>query len=169
MTAKTTRRGLLGNFYLESQVKHRLHTYYFKDAYQWRLLYNNSLDPEYYSVAFEAKRFVFLSMAYECMLKAILISLSKREETAEQIYKVARDCNHKLERLVLQCKNRAKKHYRICSNETFKRIQQIDKLGIAIRYNMDMMIAYTNQYSVQQITNYGADQELSSTKIFTKP
>ncbi len=127
-------------FFLECQAKHSLYAYYVQDTLDWMILYKLSRG-EYEGKSRTSKRFILLRMALECILKAILIGLSKRDESAEEAYKAARNCGHNLEKLIKECKLRSEKRYRICSKETMDRLCYIEKFRIGIRYNFDMKTA----------------------------
>jgi hypothetical protein len=145
MTPKRLLRGITGNFFLEFQVKSRLFSHFTHDAHDWVKLYHASLNCDTETLSIKTKQFMNLRMALECTLKAILIGLSKQSETARDAYKSALNCRHNLEKLVNQCKARAGNSYRICTRATLKRLQRINRLGIGIRYDVDMKTAYKQQ------------------------
>ncbi len=140
---------------MEFQTKHTLFGHYIRDASDWCTLYNASQQCDRITLSIQTKRFMHLMMALECILKAILIALSKRDESAEDAYKSARKCNHNLEELVNQCKSRSGTRYRICTKPMIERLIIIDKLGIGIRYDVDMKTALKKQSFEERLTGDG--------------
>ncbi len=136
---------LSGKFHLEFQVKYALSLYFYGDSNDWLKFYIMTHEDEYQRLSFTAKRFIALRMSIECLLKSILISLSKKNEKAEDIYKVARKSSHKLEILVGEAQNRSSNKYKICKKDTLERLKQMDALSINIRYDVDFKVKYKKQ------------------------
>jgi len=144
-----------GNFHLDFQVKVVLCLHYYRDATDWILLYKASKNCEYESLSIKTKQFIHLRMALECILKALLICLSKRDEDPKKAYNAARRCSHNIEKLVNGCKARSSGRYRICTKAMLERFQKIDKLGIGIRYDLEMKTAYKMQKPEEVFTESG--------------
>ncbi|OAQ20037.1 hypothetical protein [Thermosulfurimonas dismutans] len=151
----TTLKKIGKRFSLESHVKAVLFGHFFRDAADWIALYHHSQSFPVHNMSIMTKQFIMLRMALECILKAILIGLSKKDETAKEAYIVARKCSHNLSKIIAECKERANGKYRICTKQTFERIQKIDKLGIGVRYDLDMKTAYKKESFTERITGTG--------------
>lgn len=144
-----------GNFHLNFQVKSVLCTHFYRDAFDWIMLYKLSRQCEIESLSIKTKQFIHLRMALECMLKALLICLSKRSEKPEDAYSAAKKCSHNIEKLVNGCNARASGRYRICTKAMMERFRKVDSLGIGIRYDLEMKTAYKMQTPVEIFTESG--------------
>ncbi|MFH2108078.1 MAG: hypothetical protein ABII93_05355 [Chrysiogenia bacterium] len=101
---------LCGNFHLEYQTKYAISLYFHWDSNDWYKFYLLTKEDEYQRLSFQAKRFIALRMCIECLLKAIIISLSNRSESAEDTYEVIRRGSHKLLSLHKKAQIRSKKN-----------------------------------------------------------
>lgn len=142
-------------FSLEFHAKSDIFSHFFRDANDWYLLYEHSQKIPITNLSIITKQFVLLRMAMECILKALVIGLSSRDESAKTAYGIAKSCSHRLGRATDESKKRSKKQYRICTKATSSRIAMIDALGIGIRYDSDMKTAYKRQTFAQWATGSG--------------
>ena len=155
-TRTTMKAHQLGKkFSLEFHAKSNLFGHFLCDATDWYLLYKHSTRLHVQTMSIMTKQFVMLRMAMECVLKAILIGLSPRGESAQDAYSQIRCCGHNLSRLIRECRRRSRSRYRIALASTLLRIQQTDVLGIGVRYDADMKTAYKRQSFIDWATGTG--------------
>ncbi len=153
---KTIKRLYGKRFSLESQAKSYIFGHFFRDSSDWAALFHHSRKFPIHNMSIMTKQFIMLRMAIaEYVLKSILIGLSKKNETAKDIYKIALNCRHNIEKLIEECKRRSNGRYRICNKAAFERIKKIEKLGIGIRYDLNMKMAYKNQSFAEWATGTG--------------
>jgi hypothetical protein len=158
----------VNRFHLEFQVKHTVSSHFTGDAYDWIELYFISRPRDYRTLSIVSKRIMNLRMAQECILKSMLIALSKKNETAEEAYKSCKGCGHNLERLVIQCKQRSQNRFRICTKPGFVRIQKMTQFHIGLRYDIDLKDEYRKKDFGSRATLTGGVSGILSDDDFHK-
>ena len=147
---------LCGNFFLDYQTKYALSLYFYWDSNDWYKFYLLTKEDKYQRLSFQAKRFIALRMCIECLLKAIIISLSARSESAGDAYETIRKKgSHKLLFLQKAAQIRSKKKYKICTKATLERLKTLDSLSINIRYDVDFKVQYKQQTGKQLLSESG--------------
>jgi hypothetical protein len=161
---------LVGKFYLETQVKCWISRHYLRDAHEWIRAYNilNDNDPDYLAKSFEAKKVICLRFSLECSLKSLIMSLSKRAESANGAYGVLRRHLHNLNALYQECLSRARGRYRIITPSFTSKLVKIANLGVGIRYDLDLMTAYRRQSPREKILVDGPVSEVILNDSFRK-
>jgi len=137
---------IAGPFHLETQVKSQIARNYLRDARDWLYIYKKLQEIDMYPIkSLEAKKFINLRFSMECSFKSLIISLSERQERAEEVYNIMIKFKHNLKKLFKECKERAGGKYRICSKSFIPEVDKIEKLGVGIRYDLDFTTAYKKQ------------------------
>ncbi len=138
---------IVGKFYLQPQVKSQISRNYLRDAHEWLRIYKILVNEQqdYISKSLEAKKFIHLWFSVECSLKSIIMSLSNKNESALDAYKILIGCQHNLTKLYKVCLCRAAKKYRIISPSFVQKLAKIDNLKIGIRYDLNFKTAYKKQ------------------------
>ncbi len=86
---------------------------------------------------FRTKAVVDLSMAIECSLKSLIISLSKDSETPIASYTKARKLSHYHQKLYKEVEIRAKRRIKLPRNNK-NLMSDLKMLGIGVRYSYDV-------------------------------
>lgn len=146
---------LIGNYSVESKAKAAIASHFHRDAYDWIGIFE-TLESHYdVRMSARAKCLVNLNFALECDLKAFAVLLSKRDESAECIYRKLRRCSHKLVELERLCREMSQGKYRIISPKFRDKLSSIDKIGVSVRYDLDLKTAYKLQSFEERILNSG--------------
>lgn len=105
-------------FNAERQVKSILSSTMHTDANDFLIRTNLLLkDLDYLSYAYLSKIYVDVLMSIESNLKALIIILSKKEETPEEAYSKARKHSHRINKLYEEVENRASKRLKLLSEK----------------------------------------------------
>lgn len=136
-----------GKFYLETQVKCQIATHFLRDARDWLNIYKilETQQKDYISMSFEAKKYSNLRFSLECSLKSLIMSLSKKNESASKAYRIIRGHKHNLINLYKECLSRGGKKCRVISPRFSSKVEKIENVGVGIRYDMDFKTAYKRQ------------------------
>lgn len=137
MKKNNSRISLVPAFNVDRQLKSDLANSMWGDSNDllWRAKMSLS-NPPSYSKAFLAKVFVDILMSVESTLKSLIISLSKKQETPEEAYLVARNCGHKILNLYQMVESRSYRRLKLLSNKDFKILSKANALKVENRYKL---------------------------------
>lgn len=128
--------------YEEKDEKRALAHYYLREARESLLIYK-MLDSkgDFVSMSFEAKKIINLLYPFECSLKSLVISLSKKEESIEALNAILEKDND-LDSLYSECISRSKDRTQLISPSFVPMLAEIDKFGGNIIYNKNIRTIY---------------------------
>jgi hypothetical protein len=159
MNVKTTNLDkIIGKhpFNAEIHLKRQLASSFWKDTndFLWRFGLMKENLP-YVSSAFLAKMYVDLLMCSECALKSLIISLSKKPETSEQVYLIARNKSHNLQALYQEVESRAKGRIKLLSKKDKSILLKANSLGVGFRYDITTFLFLSQEDFIDREFNEG--------------
>lgn len=154
-------KDLTGRFYIETYVKAEIARAFLRDARDWRHLYLEIERRVPTRLSIRAKNFVNLRLCFECALKAIAVTLSKRGETAEHVYGKIRRCSHDLVKLLAACERRSNGRFRIVTPSFRDSLGRISNLDIGVRYDLD----FKTRLKAQDLRGYLFDGPVTGVVI----
>jgi hypothetical protein len=131
-------RNIFPKFNEERQLKSTLTGSMWSDAndFLWRVDILNK-NSDFSGFTWWSKIYVDLLMSVESDLKAIIMSLSKEDETPEIAYKVLRSKGHSIENLYNEVERRSKNRLKLLSHKDKEEMLKIsNRLTVSNRYKL---------------------------------
>ncbi len=143
-------------FNAERQLKRRISTSFWADAndFLWRVSILKDNRPHDTNSYF-AKLYVDLLMSAECSLKSLIISLSKKDETPEEVYLEARKKSHHLDKLYNEVVLRAKRRIKLLSKKEKQILFKANTLGVGYRYDIKTFFFLSQEDFIKRMLEEG--------------
>lgn len=144
-----------GRFFPEWQTKSLIAHAFLRDADDLLEMSECAWESARDNRSYRSKIFMNLRMAYECVLKSLIVAYSKQNESPEDAYDKARKAAHKLATLLAEAKNRSGKRRSLFSKSSDARIRLIDTMKVGLRYEIDLVAAFGSESVEQDILQSG--------------